>query len=243
MKWETWRRKYKQIVKRLNLETEMDRLASKKLGELLVRVPIKELRDRIQGTECIVFGAGPSLEKDLSKLSERNLLGKTLISADGATSALLDYRVPDVIVTDLDGKVTDQLKAWERCSWMVVHGHGDNLDRIKEYVPKLDKKVTGTVQVEEYGHLHNFGGFTDGDRAAFMAHQLGASKIYLAGMDLGTEIGRYSQTEDTEKKITKLKICGELLTWLSDRFGANIVDLTSEGTKIHAVPHINIDKV
>ena len=35
--------------------------------------------------------------------------------------------------------------------------------------------------------MHNFGGFTDGDRAVFAAHELGAAKVALAGFDLDDE--------------------------------------------------------
>jgi len=35
--------------------------------------------------------------------------------------------------------------------------------------------------------VYNFGGFSDGDRAAFAADELGASSITLAGFDLDDE--------------------------------------------------------
>lgn len=165
---------------------------------------------------------------------------KVLIAADGATSAVRKYRTPDVIVTDLDGDVEDQLDAWRKGAWMVVHGHGDNIPKLKQVVPKLTERVLGTIQVDKPAQLTNFGGFTDGDRAAFMAHHLGASKIYLAGMDLGEEVGKYSRTPKNERKLMKLDICKDLLSWLAEEFGANIINLTSEGEEIPHVPHVEI---
>jgi uncharacterized Rossmann fold enzyme len=69
-----------------------------------------------------------------------------------------------------------------------------------------------------------------------MAHELGASKIYLAGMDLGTRLGRYSGIKDTNRKLVKLKICKELLSWLAGELGANLVNLTTDGEDIPNVP-------
>jgi uncharacterized Rossmann fold enzyme len=159
-------------------------------------------------------------------------LDKTLIAADGATSAVLEYRDPEIIVTDLDGIVKDQLEAWQRGTWMVVHAHGDNVVQVRKMVPKLKERIIGTTQVEPFGRLYNFGGFTDGDRAAFMAHELGAKRIYLAGMDLGSKIGKHSGDKDVKRKLIKLKICGELLAWLAGELGANITNLTSKGEEI-----------
>jgi hypothetical protein len=202
------------------------------LNDLLPKPDIKKPRNLIKGKECIVLGAGPSLDDDLEKLERAGFLNKTLIAADGATSAVLGYRNPEIIVTDLDGVVKDQLEAWQRGSWMVVHAHGDNIVQVRKMVRKLKERIIGTTQVEPFGRLYNFGGFTDGDRAAFMAHELGASKIYLAGMDLGTKIGRYSGDKDRKRKLIKLEICEELLSWLAGELGANVANLTSIGEEI-----------
>jgi uncharacterized Rossmann fold enzyme len=184
----------------------------------------------------VVLGAGPSLDEDLRKLERSGWLDKPLISADGATSALLRYRPPDIIVTDLDGNIDDQLDAWSNGSWLVLHAHGDNLDQIRKIGPLVDERVIGTTQVEPFGKLFNFGGFTDGDRAAFMAHELGASRIYLVGMDLGAEIGRHSGDKDIGRKLVKLAICKELLAWLAGELGARLINLTAKGEDIPNVP-------
>lgn len=179
-----------------------------------------------------MFGAGPSLDADLGKLQRAGYLNEVLIAADGATSGVIKYRHPEVIVTDLDGNVEDQLEAWRLGSWLVIHVHGDNIDGVREVLPKLGERIIGTTQVEPFSKLYNFGGFTDGDRAAFMAHELGASKIYLAGMDLGSEIGRHSGDKDRARKLIKLEICRELLAWLADELGAKLINLTTKGEEI-----------
>jgi len=236
MRWELWRPWYDEIVRRLNLDIVADEAAAKILNDILPKPEIEKLTSLVKEKECIVLGAGPSLDNDLKKLKRAGLLNKTLIAADGATSAVLEYRNPEIIVTDLDGVVKDQLEAWQRGSWMVVHAHGDNVSQVRKIAPKLKERVVGTTQVEPFGRLYNFGGFTDGDRAAFMAHELGASNIYLAGMDLGSKIGRHSGDKDVKRKITKLKICGELLAWLAGELGAKLINLTSHGEPIPNVP-------
>ena len=129
MKWEVWEPKYREIVKKLNLNEDEDRKAAQILKELLPKNDQTALKKQIKGEDCIVFGAGPSLDRDLGKLKEYKLLDKILITADGATSAVMNFKTPDVIVTDLDGIVEDQLEAWREGAWMVVHAHGDNIKK------------------------------------------------------------------------------------------------------------------
>lgn len=236
MRWKLWKPWYEMIVERLKLDKRADENAARVLDGLLPRQNISGLRKIVKNRECIVFGAGPSLDEDLEKLKRADYLDKILISADGATSAVLKYRDPDIIVTDLDGEVENQLKAWQRSSWIVVLAHGDNIPLVSSIAPKLNDRVIGTTQVEPFGKLYNFGGFTDGDRAAFMAHELGASKIYLVGMNLGSKIGKHSGSKDAKRKLIKLKICGELLSWLAGGLGAPLVNLTSGGESIENVP-------
>ena len=78
----------------------------------------------------------------------------------------------------------------------MIHAHGDNIEALKRYVPLFSGKVMGTTQVRPFGLLHNFGGFTDGDRAVLMARHFSATDIRLIGFNFeeprpkeGREIG------------------------------------------------------
>ncbi|MEM3421896.1 MAG: 6-hydroxymethylpterin diphosphokinase MptE-like protein [Candidatus Hadarchaeum sp.] len=237
MQWEKWRPWYHEIVEKLKLDEQADLEAAKLLNCLLPEPNLKRLAEIIRGHECLVLGAGPSLEEDLKRLKRAGYLDKVLIPADGATSAVIRYRNPEIIVTDLDGAIGDQLRAWKNGSWLVVHGHGDNIARLRKYVPRLLERIIGTTQTKPIGKLFNFGGFTDGDRAAFMAAELGAKEIYLAGMNLGTKIGKYSGRKNRARKLLKLEICRELLGWLSSELGAKIINLTQGGEPIPNVPN------
>jgi hypothetical protein len=231
-RWWPW---YEKIVAAFGYSTEDDRKAARLLGELLSgrTSPLTELQERIQSRNVIVFGAGPSLEKNLSMLLTACLEDQfTFIVADGATTAFLQESVtPDVIVTDLDGRMDDIIRAGALGSAIVVHGHGDNMDALKEWIPKITEnpsiRVFGTTQVEPYPPIvRNFGGFTDGDRAAFIAEEMKAGTIILAGMDLGTTIGKFSKAEPSSfqsqeqskwlsNKKKKLVFAKELLEWLA----------------------------
>ena len=232
-RWWPW---YEKIVATLGYNTDDDRKAALLLRELLSgrTSPLTELQERVVGKNVIVFGAGPSLEKNLSMLLTACLEDQfTLIVADGAATAFIQESVtPDVIVTDLDGRMDDIIKAGDGGSAIVIHGHGDNMDAMKEWIPKITEnprtRVFGTTQVEPYPPtVHNFGGFTDGDRAAFLAEEMKAKTIILAGMDLGTTVGKFSKATPSSfpsqeeqanwllNKKLKLVFAKELLEWLA----------------------------
>ena len=67
---------------------------------------------------------------------------------------------------------------------MVIHAHGDNIPQLQYWVPLFPGPVVGTTQSQPLPPLHNFGGFSDGDRAAFAADALGAERIVFVGFDL-----------------------------------------------------------
>lgn len=233
--WWPW---YDKIIKTFGYDHSKDQLAADVLSRLISSraIGLQQLKVLLFKQPVLVFGAGPSLEEDLQQITKENLLKKcAIISADGATTALLKVAkvVPSVVVTDLDGNIDDLLRADRLGSVMVVHGHGDNIDKLQAYVPKF-KSVVGTTQVEPRPNVYNFGSFTDGDRAVFLAVVMGAKLVALAGMDLGRVVGRYSKKKvrSVEVKILKLKICKELLEWLASRVNIPLYNVTGRGESI-----------
>lgn len=243
-----WWPRYLEIVRRLNLVIEEDQRAADILADLLKNraTQLSALRGLVAGKPVLVFGAGPSLARDLGKALDCGLHKVcTVIAADGAVSALLARDVvPDILVTDLDGNAEDILRASKLGALLVVHAHGDNIDRLLSLVPRIAGRVVGTTQVEPRENVYNFGGFTDGDRCAFMAEELGATVIALAGMDLGSLVGKYSKpwlSEDVVAwpvKRAKLEIARELLEWLASFARARLYNLTSSGTDIRGFKRI-----
>jgi len=228
MKWEEWEPFYRRIVKEMSYSVEDDRKASRILQALLLEGDDYILREELEavvGRRVYVFGAGPSLGR---ALTEYDFSNGTLIAADGATSAFLDAGlVPDIIVTDLDGRVPDLKIANDKGAFMVIHAHGDNIDKLTVYVP-LFSRILGTCQTEPLDIVYNFGGFTDGDRAAFLAEALGAREIILVGFDFGETVGKWSKpslkehSPVWESKRKKFEFAMELLRWLGENGEATI---------------------
>ena len=102
-----------------------------------------------------------------------------------------------------------------------------NIERIAS-LTSFFNNVLGTTQAQPIGNLYNFGGFTDGDRAIFLAVALGASEITLAGMDFGDIVTKYSrpnisnaleEADDFKKK--KLRYAEKFKNLCSDEFFMN----------------------
>jgi len=229
MKFQNWKPFYMEIIEEMGYDTSKDRESAKILQNLLLKnknyIKVDFLKEMLEGRKVYIFGAGPSLELALKYLSFHD--GVT-IAADGATSALLQFEViPNIIVTDLDGNFEDIKKADMLGAYIVVHAHGDNIEKIRKYVPQLEK-VLGTCQTEPLDIVYNFGGFTDGDRAAFLAEELGAKEIVLIGFDFGDIVGKWSKpylrehTPIWESKRKKFEFAQRLLEWLKKNGKARI---------------------
>lgn len=238
MDLEEWRNWYLQIINSLGYDKNKDYESASILSKMIEKrhFDIKVLRHKLFRKPVLIVGAGPSLEKDLEKIADTRILDKVVtVAADGATTALIKIsnKIPDVIVTDLDGQIRDILNADKKGALIVVHSHGDNIIQIEKYVPEL-QNVFGTTQTDPLGNLHNFGGFTDGDRAVFMAESLGADPIALIGMDLGEVAGRFSKLTvvSIEIKRKKLMFAKQLLESLAKRTSVNLYNLTNSGEEI-----------
>ena len=166
---------------------------------------------------------------------EYDLRDYVLVTADGATTALIEERIcPDVVATDLDGNLDDIMLANLRGAKMVIHAHGDNIDKIASLTSFFDN-VLGTTQAHPIGNLYNFGGFTDGDRAIFLTVALGASQIILAGMDFGTKVTKYSrpnldvEVADADDFKRKKLMYAEMLTdWIRDNEPVELINLVED---------------
>ncbi len=222
MNYSDWEKIYKKILKDFNFSKERDIQSAQVLDEFLQirnKINILSLRRFIETKDVVVFGSGPSLEKAVCKNMDF-YMSKILISADGATSALIENCIfPDIILSDLDGKISDQVVANKKGSLIIIHAHGDNIKKIKDNFYKFGEKILGTTQSDpsQFKNLYNFGGFTDGDRAIFLANHFNAKKIYLIGFDFDGNIGKYSFAEkkDKKQKLKKLEWAKYLIDMLN----------------------------
>ncbi|MCL2142367.1 MAG: DUF115 domain-containing protein [Methanimicrococcus sp.] len=228
MIFEEWASTYHQILKDFNFSERKDADSAAYLSKIYQESVSQNerenafvnLKSQILGKSVIVCGNAPTLEKELSfyvndetNKKKHNSLKNIWIAADGAAVILLKQKiVPDIIVTDLDGTnpndAETEIKAIDNGSFLVIHAHGDNQDKLEKYVAKLEKKqlsrIIPTCQCRPPANIYNFGGFTDGDRSVFLAEELGAAQIILLGFD-------FKDHNITDLKKKKLKWAEKLI--------------------------------
>ena len=243
MQLDEWFRRYDMLRAKFGYSVVEDQNAARLLSELLEgkNLDLKVLTNLVSNKNVLAIGAGPSLEDNLSKIA--SLKGFTLMAADGTSQALLENNItPHIIVTDLDGSHEHLLQADRMGSIMVIHAHGDNVDLMRNLVPKMMNCI-GTTQVKPLYNVYNFGGFTDGDRAVFLANEFRANNIILVGMDFGEKIGRYSKTKvkDEKLKIAKMAVGKQLLEWLSTFSGSKLYNASP--STINGFKNISLEEI
>ena len=206
-------------------EAARDRLATM-VGDTTTAAPPA---DGFDGRHVAIAAPGPSLaaERDLV------LAADVVLAAGTAADRLDDAGVSlDWIVTDLDGHA-ERVPAFTRAGPTVaIHAHGDNRDLLETTVPACElSAVVPTTQVEPVGPVRNDGGFTDGDRAAFLADYLGAADLVFVGWD-------FDDPGVGPTKRRKLAWAERLLYWLErrrdERFG--VLDGRRDGIETTALP-------
>ena len=149
---------------------------------------------------------------ELSSMS----VDRYVVVADAATSIVADAGINiDMIVTDLDGIVEDQISLNSDGTVTFIHAHGDNQTALDRYVGRFVGPVVGTCQCPPPTGMHNLGGFTDGDRAVFLADHFAAKDITLVGFDFGSDRGRVNPAdyEDEIDLNDRDKVKMRKLTW------------------------------
>jgi 2-amino-4-hydroxy-6-hydroxymethyldihydropteridine diphosphokinase len=220
MEYAVWAPLYSQIAREFDFPFPREEYAARRLEELLPRAardrPLERLRDRIEGRLAVVVGAAPSAGPPPLWRLEATPSAPVVVVADSATRVCLDAGlVPTVIATDLDGPVPPEVSANRRGSLVVVHAHGDNVEAVEEWVPEFPGELAGSWAGPPRPGLLDVGGFTDGDRAAFLADAAGASAILLWGFDF--EHVDEPTPAATERKRAKLRWAERALAELAAR--------------------------
>jgi len=208
MEWEKWKPLYEKILKEFGYDGSKDREAAiiaNQLARNLKKASVEKLKNMIQFKPATICGAAMRRE-DIARMRG------VVIAADEATSFLMAHgKIPDIIVTDLDGNMEDILEANKKKSIAVVHAHGDNIEALKKWLPKFEGHVVITTQTKPFDDVYNFGGFTDGDRAYCMARHFHACKIFLIGFDFENVVEK--EGKDSEIKARKLKWAERIIKW------------------------------
>lgn len=226
MDFETWEPTYREILADFGFDGKKDEDAAKRLAGMMSKPPFQPTRAwrsllaHFAARPTTVLGAADDAAARLQRSPKMN----RLVAADGATTAALEAgRRPDLIVSDLDGDVEDEVRAVRDGAYIAIHAHGDNAQAVARWLPKFDpSRVFGTCQSEPVGTLQNVGGFTDGDRACHIAHALGASELLLVGFAFEGPVGKYSGTYDRATKPRKLAWSKHLIEELAQIEGVRI---------------------
>lgn len=233
MKFIDWFPYYQNIRWQFGYSTQKDQAAADMLSRMIKRKALdaRVLQRKILGKQVMVIGAGPSLEKNMEFIKSNTNFVKVV--ANGAVQALIERNIkPTIVVTDLDGNPSFLQKAEQLGATLVVHAHGDNINKLKKLVPKF-RHLIGSTQVMPVENVYNFGGFTDGDRCVFLAEEFGAKEIILIGMELGKNIGKYSKEViiDIDLKRKKMKAGKRLLETLAKKSRSQLFDTSKRPIK------------
>ena len=172
-------RLYQHICAELGYPRQADRLARDYLARRISRGPA--LPD-FHGANVVICGAGPSLAGELGRLDAADAIVTASTATDVVTAA--GHRI-DLMVTDLDKNPETAARLSNKQVPVAIHAHGDNLELLRRWVPRCDDRwVIPTTQARPVAAVVNPGGFTDGDRAAYLADRAGASSLEFIGWDL-----------------------------------------------------------
>ncbi len=182
MEFEDWEPHYCEILSYFGFDRKGDEEAARLLASLMPRDNLLSLAALTCDNPVTVCGNAPRLKNELDKIQG------VVFAADAAADVLDEHGIrPDAVFTDLDGASDRLLALNKEGTIVVVHAHGDNIALLKYWIPRFEGPLVATTQGTPLPHVHNFGGFSDGDRAVFAADELGADPITLIGFDCDDE--------------------------------------------------------
>jgi 2-amino-4-hydroxy-6-hydroxymethyldihydropteridine diphosphokinase len=218
LEYTEWAPQYARIRAEFGFPFPREERAADLLASLLPEAarsdPLGRIGARIAGRDAIVLGLAPDSGPPPLWRLPPTTPAPVLIAADGATATCLEAGlVPSVIVTDLDGPVPALITANRRGALVVIHAHGDNLGPLEEWVPQFPGELAGSWAGPPRPDLIDVGGFTDGDRAAYLAAHVGASRVLLWGFDF--ERVNEREPNGATRKLAKLRWARTLLANLA----------------------------
>lgn len=208
MKPEVWQPIYKRICDDFGFDPEQDLKSARRLTSILGGRSAQSLEAIKKGfpSSVLICGGADTLADEISSINVEGFV----VAADAATSIIADAGISlNMIVSDLDGVVEDQVSANAAGTPVFIHAHGDNQPALERYVGRFTGPVVGTCQCPPPPGLFNFGGFTDGDRAACICAELGARELVLAGFDFENPSKKAGKSKDI--KIKKLRWAKSIL--------------------------------
>lgn len=214
MNFDEWQPLYEKILRDFGYDPGADIRARDVLDGHVTRFDLDRLD--VAGQRVAIAGGGPDLVEELATVDGADAVFAASTAADVLIEADLDI---DLFVTDLDKNPETGMELTRMEVPVAVHAHGDNIPDIRRNLPDFEiQHVLGTTQAAPTYRVRNFGGFTDGDRAAYLADHLGAGELVFPGWDFD------DPTVDAEK-ARKLDWAERLLAHLAERRGESFAIL------------------
>ena len=210
MLYSEWKPLYEAILADFGYDREGDENARDRLRLLVADDDPLSLADiELTGTVAVCGGAG-TLINELDRVRRAD----TVVAASNAAEVCVEAGIEvDCVVTDLDKTPRTAIRLSEANRPVAVHAHGDNIAELERFIPEFNiGAVLPTTQAEPISPVCNPGGFTDGDRAAFLADAGGADKLVFAGWS-------FDDPTVSPEKAEKLRWAERLLHWLEARRG------------------------
>jgi uncharacterized Rossmann fold enzyme len=227
MDHDEWTPVYDRLLADLGYDRGADERARDRLAALTEPFDLVGLHERVDGATVAVAGGADTLTVDLALARDADVVFAASVAADTCR----EHGVPvDCMVTDLDKNPETARALTHEGVPVAAHAHGDNIDLVESVVPDCaGDHLLPTTQAAPVGPVRNFGGFTDGDRAAFLADHLGAARLVFPGWDL-------TDPDVGAAKRAKLDWAARLLRWLERRRAERFGPLAGRRTALDGDP-------
>ena len=211
MQFHQWEPVYEAILSDFGYGRAGDERARDVLAELLEEPPFDPAALDFGGGTVAIAGGADSLSAELDVVRTADAVVAASVAADRLRDRGIEV---DCMVTDLDKTPETARTLAAEGTPVAVHAHGDNIPAVESFVPTFEHSaVIPTTQAEPGGGVYNLGGFTDGDRAAFLADAAGAATLWFPGWD-------FDDPSVGAEKAGKLVWAERLLYWLEQLRGA-----------------------
>lgn len=224
MNFAEWEPVYAAILADFGYPRRADERARDRLAARTTR--FDEDRVSFDGQVVAIAGGAPTLVEDLDMARRADVV----VAASNAASVLVEAAIPvGCVVTDVDRDVATAQALSHDGVPVAVHAHGDNMPAIETALPAFSRaQVLPTTQAAPRGPVQNYGGFTDGDRAAFLADHFGAARLVFPGW-------AFDDPSVSVDKRRKLVWAERLLYWLECRRGERFAVLDGRRARITPV--------
>ncbi len=208
MLYSEWKPVYEAILADFGYDRRGDEKARDLLGSLVVDGdPLSVTEIDLTGTVAVCGGASTLMDE-----LDRARRADSVVAASNAAKVCIESDIEvDCVVTDLDKTPRTAIRLSETDTPVAVHAHGDNTEELERFVPEFNvDSVLPTTQAAPVSPVVNPGGFTDGDRAAFLADICGGDELVFPGWS-------FDDPSVSPEKAKKLRWAERLLCWLEAR--------------------------